>query len=219
MANILCLSDIHCQWQYFKPDASWAQYDAIIIAGDITNRGDNCSRSEWYAAYGWFEAIKNALNPAAPLYFIGGNHDFGVRQFASHVSSLATWLEPGKLLKTPWGDTITGANLSPCHGMPSLESRWAYMTADVLKEKYYWNAIPPADILVTHCPPEGVLDDVGYVRIGSQPCGSYITEYKPKLVICGHVHEEAGGFKIASSKPFKGTSIYNVATITKVIKL
>ncbi len=49
------------------------------------------------------------------------------------------------------------------------------------------------DILVTHVPPKGVKDAAMLGRhIGSDWVRTFVMEREPRLVICGHVHEDRG---------------------------
>lgn len=49
------------------------------------------------------------------------------------------------------------------------------------------------DVLVIHEPPRGVLDDVGGGRhIGEASHLAAVRQIRPRLVLCGHVHESPG---------------------------
>ena len=56
-----------------------------------------------------------------------------------------------------------------------------------------WAQIPDdTDILLTHCPPHGILD-----RVGSEACGcefliERVKEVKPAIHVFGHIHESRG---------------------------
>jgi 3',5'-cyclic AMP phosphodiesterase CpdA len=102
MTQLLLMSDLHCQWKAFSPDALAPGYiDGVIIAGDITNYGQN----QWYEAYGFFEEWRDFLGDK-PLYWVGGNHDFGAKEFAAKTQHLATFVQD-RLVQTPWdGRTI-----------------------------------------------------------------------------------------------------------------
>jgi len=68
------------------------------------------------------------------------------------------------------------------------------------------------DILICHQPPYGILDKVTFKgapkdwkgkHAGSKVILDYIKKYKPKIVLCGHIHEGKGKKKIGK------TMIYN----------
>jgi len=47
-----------------------------------------------------------------------------------------------------------------------------------------------ADILISHSPPKGVADEIrGLGSIGSHAVRAAIERLKPRLVLCGHVHD------------------------------
>jgi len=49
------------------------------------------------------------------------------------------------------------------------------------------------DVLVTHVPPKGVMDKMALgFHIGNEWVRHIMEEKKPRLVICGHVHEDSG---------------------------
>jgi len=48
------------------------------------------------------------------------------------------------------------------------------------------------DFLVSHCPPYGVLDEVGGMKIGSKAIRELVERERPRAVFSGHVHEYAG---------------------------
>ncbi|MFC1769265.1 metallophosphoesterase [Nanoarchaeota archaeon] len=48
-------------------------------------------------------------------------------------------------------------------------------------------------VLVSHSPPNKTkLDKIGKEHVGNKSVRRFINEYKPKFVICGHIHENAG---------------------------
>jgi Icc-related predicted phosphoesterase len=53
--------------------------------------------------------------------------------------------------------------------------------------------IGPETVLVTHAPPFGVRDAVfNRFRAGSRRLRDLVLHSRPRLLICGHVHEQAG---------------------------
>jgi uncharacterized protein len=52
-------------------------------------------------------------------------------------------------------------------------------------------------ILVTHIPPRGTRDEVlGKAHAGSRLLKNIVLQYQPRMVICGHIHEQAGTAQI-----------------------
>ena len=69
---------------------------------------------------------------------------------------------------------------------------WSY---DFSEEEAYelLNDCPSGGVLVSHSPPEGVLDESSDGRnLGSQAVLETILNNKPNLVVCGHIHGSAG---------------------------
>lgn len=55
------------------------------------------------------------------------------------------------------------------------------------------NLITPETILVAHPPPRGICDKVGNrFRAGSFCLRRFIENHPPLMVVCGHIHEQAG---------------------------
>jgi hypothetical protein len=72
---------------------------------------------------------------------------------------------------------------------------WAFNLPRGEKLKEKWDMIPTdVDILVTHGPAFGKLDFVPYdrVNVGCEDLLSRIQEIKPKIHLCGHIHEGFG---------------------------
>jgi Icc-related predicted phosphoesterase len=56
-------------------------------------------------------------------------------------------------------------------------------------------------ILVAHPPPYGTLDKaLGRYHVGSRNLHRFIAETQPRLLICGHVHEDSGIGQIGNTK-------------------
>jgi Icc-related predicted phosphoesterase len=212
--SVLIMSDIHCNWRGFSPEEiNPGPLDGIIIAGDISNYGGD----GFYSMYGWLAEWRKYLGDHPPIYYIGGNHDIGLKEFSSHFKDLATYIERTPVV-TPWGGrTIVGANMSPCYDVPQLAKRWTNMTSDPAKENNYFYTLPPADIVVSHCPPANCLDLSHSKHLGSMALTRYIGAWVPEVVIAGHIHECGGQSKSAISKPFQGTTVYNTAQHARVI--
>jgi len=87
---------------------------------------------------------------------------------------------------------------------------WAFMKAPVELEALYAEIPDGIDVLVSHQPPYGYGDrsfDVGSGRVehlGSRQLLAAIERVRPRLVICGHIHDGYGRTQYA------GIPVYNV---------
>ncbi len=56
------------------------------------------------------------------------------------------------------------------------------------------------DVLVTHEPPQGTLDlTMVRTRAGSPRVLELLTRYRPRLLVCGHVHESPGVARVGDT--------------------
>jgi len=83
-------------------------------------------------------------------------------------------------------------------GIDKIKRRATVETAKTLRILERFSNV---DILVTHVPPYGILDTVGYTGMptgwggrhaGSRTILEYIMERHPRYVLCGHIHEGEG---------------------------
>ena len=73
-------------------------------------------------------------------------------------------------------------------GNPSLESIYSENEGRKIPI-----ADAKADVLVTHVPPKGIMDRMALgFHIGSKWVKDIMEDMKPRLVLCGHVHEDPG---------------------------
>jgi hypothetical protein len=96
---------------------------------------------------------------------------------------------------------------------------WAFMKAPRELVEVYARIPQAIDILVTHQPPYGYGDsyfDVGSGKIehlGSHELLATIDRVRPKLVICGHIHDGHGRTE------YEGIPIYNVTLVNEQYRL
>jgi Icc-related predicted phosphoesterase len=75
-------------------------------------------------------------------------------------------------------------------GVPVTPWSWSFdLTEDEAAEKLA--ACPPGGVLVVHSPPKGYVD--GDRHLGSEAILEAIRHKQPRLAVCGHIHESAGG--------------------------
>lgn len=95
---------------------------------------------------------------------------------------------------------------------------WAF-NKEVDRLKLCWDNIPDdVDILLTHCPPYGIMDETQYPEYAKQHIGdrnllNRIKEIKPILSVYGHNHGENGVIKI------DGTTFVNCSIVDERYKL
>jgi len=100
------------------------------------------------------------------------------------------------LKKIKWkGETFVGIGGS--NPLP-FRTRISYSEDEIREELE--NLIEKNCILVTHVPPYGVQDRVFFGKhAGSRVLRDIIEEFKPKLHLCGHIHENPGFSKLGDT--------------------
>lgn len=198
--RIVCLSDTHG----FHRQAEMPPGDVLVFAGDATNAGEASTYLDFNQ---WLKEL-----PYKNIVAIAGNHDFGA---SAKCFSNATYLEDS-------GVEIDGVKFYGSPWTPQFFD-WAFMLprgGEELKAK--WDAIPSdVGVLVTHGPPQGVLDQAkpGYSQhIGDELLAeSYGVTMQPKLHVFGHIH---GSYGIRSDWLFEEcpTTFVNAAFVNEAYK-
>ena len=176
--RIVCLSDTHGKHNLIQvPDG-----DILLHAGDFSGRG---RLEEVKRFLDWFAAL-----PHPHKVFIAGNHDFlAERQsqlFHSLIPDNCIYLENNAVevagLKI-WGSPITPWFFD-----------WAFNRHRGDEIRPYWDAIPnDVDILITHGPPNGILDRTASGQlVGCEELMVQIHRIKPVIHLFGHIHEAYG---------------------------
>lgn len=197
MVRIICIGDTHGLHYSMEHDVTnfidKKQSNYLIHAGDCCNTGSVYDVRNFVY---WFQNLKGFDDKI----FIAGNHDWGFElkyPWLYHYindenlsQSDCVYLEdneltikepeftkPIKIYGTPWQPPF---------------NNWAFNVPE--KKLYkYWEKIPiDTNILITHTPPFGILDEV-YNREKLQHKGSkslyeYVQKIKPQIHIFGHIH-------------------------------
>ncbi|MCI5144951.1 MAG: hypothetical protein D3923_05335 [Candidatus Electrothrix sp. AR3] len=96
------------------------------------------------------------------------------------------------------GITIYGAPWQPLFNDYACAA-FALPRGKALQKK--WDMIPSGiDILVTHAPPAGMLDQDGPVAHGCSDLIATVDALKPKYHIFGHIHSQHGMMQYGSTK-------------------
>lgn len=183
MPTFCCLSDLH----HYLPPLPLPKCDAILLGGDYG--GD---KDYWWLRDSFEPWLAQASQGGAiPVAAIAGNHDFILRDRPDLVRYFRwTYLQDSgmtllgfKVWGTPWQ-------------LPFND--WAFNAPEAQLARV-WKHIPSdTDILIVHGPPLGYGDFSALTNThqGSTSLMVRIREIKPKLVVCGHIHEGYGQYKL-----------------------
>lgn len=217
---VYAAADLHGRLLDVPEDA-----DLLILGGDICPdfppRGVGMVDTGGAHQAWWLDTEFRAWlrGHRVPTIAIWGNHDF-VGQHPHLLPDLPLVLlqDSGKSVLLPGDDapiSIYGTPWVP--GLP----RWAFHgTEELLRARA--EAIPECDVLVSHGPPYGYGDSVPTsekqrtkygnhegIRVGDPALTEAIERVKPKIVVCGHIHEGRGIYQMGE------TTIYNVAAVNE----
>ncbi|RDA93505.1 hypothetical protein CP533_3966 [Ophiocordyceps camponoti-saundersi (nom. inval.)] len=210
--RIVCISDTHnCAASIKLPPG-----DVLIHAGDLTNQG---SRSELSRAVSWLEAADFEAK-----IVIAGNHDITLdstfysehghvfhnqrpesptvcRELFTSSPSLTYLDHESATIRLPSRGvefSVFGSPYSPRRGL------WAFGYDE---DSPPWDAIPSGtDIVVTHTPPRTHCDmeDQGRQPAGCEALRRALCRVRPRLAVCGHIHDGRGAEHISWEEGSKG---------------
>jgi len=165
--------------------------DILVFAGDFMNSGyyleEILSFNRWLRKLSFKQRIVCA-----------GNHD---RYFQNEPAIARSLLEDAIYLEND-GITIDGVSFWGSPYTPEFMN-WAFMYPRGAAAKRYWDQIPNGlDVLITHGPPLGILDQVapGAEHLGCDELRMAVEEKKPKIHIFGHIHGGAGTFENGTTR-------------------
>lgn len=175
--RVVCISDTHGHHAALDiPEA-----DVLVHAGDFALQGNAAEIGdfgEWLAA-----------QPHANKLVIAGNHDRlleeqpkaarGLLGEVHYLSDSGVELCGLRFWGSPWQPEFGG---------------WAFNLPPGEPLARKWQKIPTStDVLVTHCPPNGLLDRIhSGIHIGCPELLHVVDLIKPRLHVFGHAHEGAG---------------------------
>ena len=183
--RIISISDTHNRHHELKLPAG----DLLIHCGDFTEGG---TRLETLDFLKWFS---NQTHPYKIL--ISGNHDFF---FEKNKKDLKSMIPNNIIYLENEGISIKGLHIWGSPHTPG-NGNWAFNLERGRGIRIKWNLIPAnTDILVTHTPPYGILDESKtYRNIGCEELLKKIVDIKPKLHLFGHVHDDYGKKQIGET--------------------
>ena len=182
----LCLiSDTHEQ----HDQITIPKCDVLLHAGDITGRGALGKLNDFND---WLADLIDE-GTVGEAVVIAGNHDLSLEdnpEAAEGILKAPTYLRNNLAYVGPSADDMICV-----YGIPhQLDfNDWAFNVDEAELERLFNNIPEEVDILLTHGPPKGVLDDnMSGTNCGSWALLNWIKAYQPRLVVCGHIHESHG---------------------------
>lgn len=197
--RIVAFADTH----QFHEDLTVPAGDVLLCAGDVCRAGD---REELDAFFAWFVA-----HPHRHKLFVPGNHDVCVEEAC--VAAQRAW--PGVTFLVDGGVVVDGVSFWGSPWTPEFH-QWAFMLKPGPQLAAKWSLIPDGiDVLVTHGPPRGILDDAGSYRgiadgearhVGCAALRDRVARVRPRVHLFGHIHTCRGVVDV------EGTRFVNCTT-------
>lgn len=185
--------------------------DVLVHAGDLCNTG---ARFEVERVTAWLND-----QPAKHVVAIAGNHDFALER--KQADWLPNWgrinyLENSSVIIE--GIKFYGSPITPTF------MDWAFMAARGRDIQPYWERIPPdTNVLVTHGPPIGILDqsrpgfkengEPNSVYLGCEDLAVRVCEIRPQAHVFGHIHGSYG------RRDMNGTTYINASQVNEAYKV
>lgn len=193
--RLVITSDCHGQLQKAELPAG----DILILAGDVLPNRFSNPHDDAYFQLGELQKLDEfcASLSFSCVLLIAGNHDwlFQVDRLAHRKLKHITYLEDS-------GVEIDGVKF---YGSP--HQPWFYDWAFNLPRSghqlaHYWSLIPDdTDVLITHGPPLGILDQPFGTRehVGCELLLQRVEKVKPKVHAFGHIHGSYGQARIGDT--------------------
>jgi Icc-related predicted phosphoesterase len=185
--KFVAISDTHCRHRNLRLPKG----DVLLHAGDISHRGD---QREIIDFLDWF-----GKQPYQHKIFIAGNHDFFFERTKENIirkliPAEVTYLKDELVIIN--GVRIWGSPYTPWF------YRWAFNKRRGAPLAEHWEKIPPdTDILLTHGPVYGINDlTLNEQHAGDKDLLQRVLMVKPRVHVCGHIHEGYGSVKRVGTK-------------------
>jgi Icc-related predicted phosphoesterase len=207
--KIIAISDVHGKWNKL----TIPECDLLISAGDYSFRGEVHMVKDFHK---WLDK-----QPAKNIISVQGNHEVWVEKNFDEARKIAQEQCPRVVFVEHDMVRVYGLKIFCSAWSPEFH-RWAYNGARTLEDaqrmqipyiKDKWADIPiDCDIVVTHTPCHGFLDQVYHVdgvtpkeRVGCWHLLERFMQTNAKVHICGHIHSGHG------FKEFNGKHLYNAS--------
>ncbi|HQB99550.1 MAG TPA: metallophosphoesterase [Methanospirillum sp.] len=188
MLKALLLADLHGEYGMLESFMELAP-DVVFIAGDITNMGTAKD----------VETCFSRID--VPSFSVPGNCDpkevVDALEQSNSVNLHGSYMNLGRISLVGVG----GSNPTPFGTPFELTDK---QIDDLMKVSVGRMQKSVHNVLISHAPPHGFLDEIGGNHVGSASILKYIDKFD--LVCCAHVHEQRGiveenGIKIVNPGP------------------
>ena len=178
--RVACAADLH------EHLVDVPECDLLLVAGDLTFAfGGSKDKRAWLSGdfAAWLEAA-----PAREIVVVAGNHDRDIEAHGFPAGLRCHYLQDEavellglRIWGTPWQPWFHdwAFNAPRADGESFLAERFAPIPAGT-------------DVLVCHTPPLGYGDRTAGGRVGSSALTETIDRVGPRLLVCGHIHEDPG---------------------------
>jgi len=155
--------------------------DILVCAGDVCNDGNEREMADFFE---WF-----AAQTTPHKLFVPGNHEIGF----DPIYAMYGGVPPGITCIETGGVVWQGIRffVLPARFGLDLEAAPEFIPSDI-------------DILVTHCPPAGILDEG---RWGCPLLRDLIEDARPKIHLFGHCHKMAEKTLRSGGTEFRNVSV------------
>ncbi len=188
--KLLALSDLHGNYSYVEAIRDRAgDFDAVLIAGDITNFGPDERALE---LFGMFEE---------PVLAVPGNCD---------NPSILKLLEENTICLHNSFHTMDGLTFVGLGGSNPTPFNTPFELSEKKIGEYVGTLLSKLNgrtILLSHAPPLNTTDRVQRGNIGSEALVRFLGRLE--LIVCGHIHEARGCVCV------KGTHVVNPGPASK----
>lgn len=206
--KILALSDTHSRHK--KIPREWLPpADVIVHAGDFTINGEDLETLNFLE---WFSGL-----PYAHRILTAGNHDWSFED--TRCLFFEDYARRGGITYlNDEGLDIEGVYFYGSASTPRFLD-WAFNREQGAEIDRYWRAIPRyTDVLITHGPPYGYLDEtLDKRKVGCKDLTENLKEIKPKYHVFGHIHSGYGIMK--GRDELEGTTFINASVCDERYKL
>jgi Icc-related predicted phosphoesterase len=199
--NLTFISDTHTNMydSHYK-ELTLEKGDILCFSGDLMTHGYN--EGELIHFLKWF-----SKQPFKCKIFIAGNHDRYLENYPSIANDIiSAYKSKGVVYLNNSSFEYEGIKFYGTPYQPYF-CGWAFNVPDCEKLMNTYQQIPDdTDILLTHCPPFGILDQshqpnysnpTGENNLGSKELRKVLDEKcerncQPKVVAFGHIHGDGG---------------------------